>query len=213
MDIVSGESIGLIGPSGSGKTTMVDVLLGLLEPQQGELYFNGRSLKTSIVEWQSQVAYLPQEMFLIDSSLKHNIVLGIDVNEIDKIRFSKSIRQARLDELVEELPNGIDTIIGERGIRISGGQRQRVALARAFYHERDILIMDEATSALDYETELEIVEEIKHLKGKKTLIVIAHRLTTVEHCDRIYRLEKGHIVEQGSYDKVVNSKMKMGTQS
>ena len=134
---------------------------------------------------------------MIDNTLRHNIALGLRNNEIDDLKLKKALQQARLMQLVEQLPDGVNTYIGERGIRLSGGQRQRVALARAFYHERSVLIMDEATSSLDYDTEHEIIEEIKFLKGKKTLIIIAHRLTTLEHCTRIYRLDKGHVVRQG----------------
>ena len=211
LNIRAGESIGLIGPSGSGKTTMVDVVLGLLEPQKGEIYYNGKDLIESLDEWRAQVAYLPQQVFLIDNSLRNNIALGMEDEEIDDVQLHEAIRQARLTELVEQLPDGVETILGERGIRLSGGQRQRVALARAFYHGRSVLVMDEATSALDNETEQEIVEEIRHFKGKKTMIVIAHRLTTVQHCDRIYRLENGEITETGSPDQVLNNKKAVST--
>ena len=211
LNIRAGESIGLIGPSGSGKTTMVDVLLGLLEPQKGEIYYNGKDLIESLDEWRAQVAYLPQQVFIIDNSLRNNIALGMEDEEIDDVQLHEAIRQARLTELVEQLPDGVETILGERGIRLSGGQRQRVALARAFYHGRSVLVMDEATSALDNETEQEIVEEIRHFKGKKTMIVIAHRLTTVQHCDRIYRLENGEITETGSPDQVLNNKKAVST--
>ena len=196
----------MIGPSGSGKTTMVDVVLGLLEPQKGKIYYNGKDLIESLDEWRAQVAYLPQQVFIIDNSLRNNIALGMEAEEIDDVQLHEAIRQARLTELAEQLPDGVETILGERGIRLSGGQRQRVALARAFYHGRSVLVMDEATSALDNETEQEIVEEIRHFKGKKTMIVIAHRLTTVQHCDRIYRLENGEITETGSPDQVLNNK-------
>ena len=206
LSINAGESIGLIGPSGAGKTTLVDVLLGLLEPNEGELLYNGHSMKLALSDWRNQVAYLPQEVFLIDNTLRSNVAMGLDETEIDDDRLNKTLKQARLIELIEQLPQGVNTVLGERGVRLSGGQRQRVALARAFYHERSVLVMDEATSSLDNETEQEIVEEIKHLKGQKTLIVIAHRLTTVKHCDRIYKLEKGRIVEYGSYNQVVNRK-------
>jgi ATP-binding cassette, subfamily B, bacterial PglK len=202
LEIRADESIGLVGPSGSGKTTLVDVLLGLLEPQQGQLRYNGRPLKEALVEWRAQVAYLPQQVFLIDASLRRNVALGLEDREIDEPRLREALRQARLVELVAQLPEGVDTIVGEHGVRLSGGQRQRVAIARAFYHGRDVLVMDEATSALDNETEREIVEEIRQLKGQKTLIVIAHRLTTVQHCDRIFRLKEGRIVEQGTYREV-----------
>ena len=204
LEIRSGESIGLIGSSGSGKTTMVDVLLGMLKPHQGQIMFNGKSLDTSLADWRQQVAYLPQQVFLIDNTLRCNVALGLSVDEIDDSRIEEALRKARLLEMVEQLPQGFDTMLGERGVRLSGGQRQRVALARAFYHERSVLVMDEATSALDNETELEIVEEIKHFKGKKTMIVIAHRLSTVQHCDRAYRLENGKIVESGTPDQVLN---------
>jgi ABC-type multidrug transport system fused ATPase/permease subunit len=203
LEIRAGESIGLIGPSGSGKTTLVDVLLGLLEPQSGCILFNGKPLLESLGEWRSQVAYLPQQVFLIDNSLRCNVALGEAESEIEESRLQEALRQARLSELVEQLPRGVNTILGERGVRLSGGQRQRVALARAFYHGRSVLVMDEATSALDNETEKEIVEEIKRLKGQKTMIVIAHRLTTVQHCDRIYRLEQGRIVQEGTPEQVL----------
>ena len=203
FSIKSGDSIGLIGPSGAGKTTLVDILLGLLDPQDGEIKYNNVTLHDSLDVWLAQVAYLPQEIFLTDNTLRNNVAMGIADSEIDENRVHKSLLQARLKELVDQLPDGIDTFIGERGVRLSGGQRQRVAIARAFYHNRSILVMDEATSSLDHKTEQEIVEEIHHLKGKKTLIVIAHRLTTVQHCDRIYRLDQGRIVESGTFAQVI----------
>lgn len=198
LRIKSGESIGLIGASGSGKTTMVDVLLGLLVPEKGEVLYNGTPLRQSLRLWRSQIAYLPQQVFLVDNTLRCNVALGEEEGKISDERVLQALRQARLTELVEQLPSGVNTVIGERGVRLSGGQRQRVALARAFYHCRSVLVMDEATSALDAETEAEIVAEIQRLKGLKTMIVIAHRLTTVQHCDRIYRLENGSIVESGT---------------
>ena len=205
LTIRAGESIGLVGPSGSGKTTLVDVLLGLLEPQLGEIQYNYQPMQERIAEWRAHVAYLPQQVFLIDNTLRCNVALGVPEEEINEQSLSDALQKARLSELVQELPDGVETILGERGVRLSGGQRQRVALARAFYHGRSVLVMDEATSALDYETEHEVVEEIKQLKGQKTIIVIAHRLTTVQNCDRIYRLDKGKIVEQGSYADVVGN--------
>lgn len=198
MEIRSGESIGLIGTSGSGKTTLVDALLGLLEPQQGEIRYNDQPLQESMAQWRSQVAYLPQQVFLIDDSLRANVALGEKAENVDQQRLEQALYNARLSELVKQLPQGVDTLLGERGVRLSGGQRQRIAIARAFYYGRSVLVMDEATSALDNETEQEIVDEIRRLKREKTMIVIAHRLTTVMHCDRIYRLEQGRIVEVGS---------------
>ena len=203
MEIHAGESIGLIGTSGSGKTTLVDVLLGLLEPQRGVIRYNDQSLRGNLPLWRHQVAYLPQQVFLIDDTLSANVALGERPERVDQRRLHQALSSARLDELMEHLPQGINTLLGERGVRLSGGQRQRIAIARAFYYGRDVLVMDEATSALDNETEQEIVEEIQKLKGKKTMIVIAHRLTTVRHCDRIYRLEKGAIVECGTPEEML----------
>ncbi len=202
LNVNSGDSIGIIGPSGSGKSTLVDLILGLLEPSKGEIQYNNKKPTSFMDEWHHQVAYLPQSVFLIDDSLKCNIALGDDLIDID--RLNKAIHQSRLSNLVKSLPSGIDTVIGERGIRLSGGQRQRIALARAFYHDRNVLIMDEATSALDNETEKEIVKEIKNLKGRKTVIVIAHRLSTIEHCDCIYKLKDGHIIEKGTYQEIIS---------
>ena len=198
IQIRAGEAIGFIGASGSGKTTLMDVLLGLLKPQHGIIRYNHHLLEDRMAAWRRQVAYLPQQVFLIDASVKSNVALGVREEEIDDQRLRNALRQARLQELVDQLPAGVDTRIGERGVRLSGGQRQRIALARAFYHGREVLVMDEATSALDNETEREIVDEIRRLKGTKTLIIVAHRWTTVEHCDRIYRLEKGRVVASGT---------------
>jgi len=198
LTIKSGESIGFIGVSGSGKTTLIDVLLGLLTPSQGVILLNNSPLLRDSNEWKSKVAYMPQQLFLVDDTLRSNIALGEYEENIDAKKISSAIKKARLDELVQQLPEGLNTVLGEHGIRLSGGQRQRVALARAFYNERSVLVMDEATSALDAETEHEVIEEIKRLKGKVTMLVIAHRLATVEHCDRIYKIEKGRIVGMGS---------------
>lgn len=208
LEIKSGESIGLIGTSGSGKTTMVDVLLGLLEPHEGEILYNDRSIKESLDEWRCHVAYLPQQVFLIDDTLRNNVALGCENDEMDMNRVDDALKKARLTDLVKKLPLGVETVLGERGVRLSGGQRQRVALARAFYHERNVLVMDEATSALDKETENEIVDEIRRLKGDKTMIVIAHRLSTVADCDRIYRLDSGEIVEQGTPEEIFGGQSK-----
>jgi ATP-binding cassette, subfamily B, bacterial PglK len=193
LNINAGESIGLIGPSGSGKTTMIDVLLGLLEVDSGSISLNNINIENNVVSLRSKVAYLPQQVFLIDSSLKNNIALGVKESEIDDKKVMDSIFRSNLSGFISELSDGVDTVIGERGIRISGGQRQRVALARAFYHAREILIMDESTSALDNNTENEIVNEIKSIKGSITTIVIAHRLSTLKYCDRVYELKNGKI--------------------
>lgn len=202
LEVQRGESIGIIGSSGAGKTTLVDVILGLLDPDSGTVALNGKPRDTSS-SWRGHVAYLPQQTFLLDGSLRRNIALGVDDSSIDDSAVMRAVRQAQLSGVASDLPLGIHTPLGERGIRLSGGQRQRVAIARAFYHGRDVLVMDEATSALDSETEQEISEEIRRLKGTKTLIVIAHRLTTLRDCDRIYRIEGGRLVGSGSYEAMV----------
>ena len=203
LTVTAGESIGLIGPSGAGKTTMVDVILGLLYCQAGDILYNGEKLADRLHDWWSCVAYLPQEVFLIDASLRQNVALGVKPETIDNRRLNEALARASLTDLVAELPQGAETLVGERGVRLSGGQRQRVALARALYHQREVLVMDEATSALDSETEREIVAEIQRMKGQKTMIVIAHRLSTLQHCDRIYRLERGRVVAVSSYAEAV----------
>lgn len=201
LTIRKGDSIGIIGTSGSGKSTLVDVILGLLRPECGTIEFNGNQLAGAVEAWYSQVAYLPQDIFLVDDNILNNIALGESQPDLDRVM--RAVRRSRLEDLVNELPDGLLTNIGERGIRLSGGQRQRIALARAFYHDRQVFVLDESTSALDNETEREIVREINSLKGKKTLIVVAHRLSTLEHCDVIYRLNSGKIVESGDFHNVI----------
>jgi len=203
IKIKSGDSIGFMGASGGGKTTLINILLGLLTPTKGRVLYNGNLLNQSINEWQSNIAYLPQEIFLTDNTLKQNIALGVAEDEVDISRLHNSIQKARLSDMLSNLKDGIDTVIGEHGVRLSGGQRQRVALARAFYHNRSVLVMDESTSALDNETEQEIVQEVKLLKGSVTMIIIAHRITTLQHCDKIYEINGGETVNVNSYEDLV----------
>jgi ATP-binding cassette, subfamily B, bacterial PglK len=201
-----GESIGLIGKSGAGKTTLVDAILGLLTPQAGDITIDGTSIYTNLRAWQNSIGYVPQSIFLIDDTLEKNIAFGVPDRDIDPHRLAKAIAAAQLEELVEQLPNGLHTMLGERGVLLSGGQRQRVGIARALYHERDILVFDEATAALDTETESSVTESIKALSGIKTIIIIAHRFSTLVHCDRIYQLERGSLVKSGSYNEVILEK-------
>src|SRR3990167_852262 len=205
LTIMQGQSVGLIGPSGAGKSTLVNIILGILPPTSGEVLMNSASIH-HLRDWLNTFAYIPQTIFLLDDTVKRNIALGIDDADIDEKKIDQVIAQSQLIDVVTGLPNGVDTLIGENGIRLSGGQRQRVALARALYFEREIIIMDEATSSLDHETENEVINSIKQLKGFKTLIIIAHRLTTIQHCDMIYKLDKGGIMSFGSYDQVVREK-------
>ncbi|MFM6322904.1 MAG: ABC transporter ATP-binding protein [Microcystis panniformis] len=203
LSLKKGESIALIGKSGAGKTTLVDVILGFLIPESGDIQVDGVSIYQDIRSWQNLIGYIPQSIFLTDDTIERNIAFGVPDSLIDKERLQQAISSAQLTELVEQLPNGIKTEVGERGVRLSGGQRQRVGIARALYHEREILVLDEATSALDNETEKLVSQSIQALSGMKTLIVIAHRLTTVEYCDRVYLMDRGIITKSGSYKEVV----------
>ncbi|MEO0847797.1 MAG: ABC transporter ATP-binding protein [Cyanobacteria bacterium J06648_1] len=203
MTINKGDSIGLIGKSGSGKTTLVDVLMGLLSPQSGDIKVDGVSVYPQLRAWQNLIGYVPQSIFLIDDTLEKNIAFGIDDHLIDRERLQNALVAAQLNEVVERLPMGLNTVVGERGVLLSGGQRQRVGIARALYHEKEILVFDEATAALDNETESLITDATKALSGSKTIIIIAHRLSTIEHCDRIYQLENGQVIRSGNYQEVV----------
>ncbi|MBW4469138.1 MAG: ABC transporter ATP-binding protein/permease [Stenomitos rutilans HA7619-LM2] len=203
LTIHKGESIALIGKSGAGKTSLVDVLLGLLIPQSGDIQVDGFSIYERLRSWQNLIGYIPQSIFLIDDTIAGNIAFGVPYNQIDQRKLDNAIRLAQLSELVAQLPEGIQTVVGERGTLLSGGQRQRIGIARALYHEREVLVLDEATSALDNETEQLISESIRSLSGTKTIIIIAHRLTTVKDCDRIYTMSKGQIINSGSYQEIV----------
>ena len=205
LTLNKGDSIAFIGKSGAGKTTLVDIILGLLIPQQGDIKVDNKSIYDELRAWQNLVGYIPQSIFLADDTVKRNIAFGVPDELVDIDRLYKAIEAAQLSEVVNNLSNGVNTRVGERGVLLSGGQRQRVGIARALYHEREILILDEATAALDNETESLVTEAINALSGKKTLITIAHRLTTVEKCNRIYHLEKGCIVKVGKYEEVINS--------
>jgi len=193
MFISAGESIGIIGPSGAGKSTLIDILLGLLTPQSGEIFYNGKVLKQQTEDWHSQVAYLPQKQFVLDDTLWRNLSIEDSIEKVNISKLDLVLRQSCLADLVESLPQGVNTTLGEGGCKLSGGQRQRISLARALYHDRNVLILDEATSALDNETEKEIVEIMDSLKRIKTIIVISHRMSTLQNCDRVYALKNGSI--------------------
>ena len=205
LSINKGDSIAFIGKSGSGKTTVADIILGLLIPQQGNIELDGNSIYKDLSGWQNLVGYIPQSIFLADDTIKKNIAFGVPDHQINIEKLYEAIEAAQLSEVVDNLPNSIETRVGERGILLSGGQRQRVGIARALYHEREILVLDEATAALDNRTEKLVTEAINALSGKKTLITIAHRLTTLEKCDRIYKLEDGRIVDIAKYKDIINS--------
>ena len=196
MEIPIGAAVGIVGSSGSGKTTVVDILLGLLELQSGKIYADETDIKEHYEEWLKNIGYIPQTIFMIDSTIRRNVAFGIPEEEIDDERVWEVLREAQLDEFVRSLPEGLDTGIGERGIRLSGGQRQRIGIARALFEDPQILVLDEATSALDNDTEAAIMESINRLHGKKTLIIIAHRLQTIEKCDIVYRVELGKVTKE-----------------
>jgi ATP-binding cassette, subfamily B, bacterial PglK len=209
LTIRKGESIALIGKSGAGKTTLVDVFLGLLIPQSGDIQVDGVSIYKDLRAWQNLIGYIPQSVFLMDDTLDRNIAFGVADSQIDRQKLANAIQLAQLSDLVSELPDGGGTFVGENGVRLSGGQRQRIGIARALYHDREILVLDEATSALDNETESLISEALRQLSKTKTTIVIAHRLTTVAHCDRIYEMNNGQIIRCGSYEEIVIGEKKI----
>ncbi|MEO0644831.1 MAG: ABC transporter ATP-binding protein [Cyanobacteria bacterium J06650_10] len=205
LKIKKGESIAFIGKSGSGKTTLVDIILGLLSPQLGDISFGGDSIYQDVSSWQKRIGYIPQSIFLMDDTIENNIAFGVPKELIDRAKLYQAISAAHLDEVVENLPDGVNTNVGERGVLLSGGQRQRIGIARSLYHDSEILVLDEATAALDTETEKLVTESIKSLSGKKTIITIAHRLSTIEHCDCVYLLNHGEIVKSGKYEEVVHA--------
>lgn len=190
FNIQRGTSIGFVGPTGAGKTTIVDVILGLLDPTEGSITIDGIDVHKNKISWFSKIGYVPQFIYLTDDTIKNNILFYDDEN-VDEKKLETVIEQAQLKEFIDSLPNGLETIVGERGIRLSGGQRQRIGIARALYKKPEILVLDEATSALDNDTEKAVMQAIEHLYGKITMLVIAHRLTTIEKCDVIYKIDKG----------------------
>lgn len=193
MVIPVGKSIGIVGTSGAGKTTAVDILLGLLEPQKGKIKTDENDIQSNYDDWLRHLAYIPQTIYMLDGTIRENVAFGFHDEAIDDTEVWRALEEAQMADFVKSLPEGLETSIGERGVRLSGGQRQRIGIARALYTNPELLIFDEATSALDNETEAAIMESINSLHGKKTLIIIAHRLTTIESCDMVYRVENGKI--------------------
>ena len=193
MTIPYGKSVGIMGPSGAGKSTIVDILLGLLKVHEGSIECDGVNIFDNYPAWLAQIGYIPQTIYLVDESIRNNIAFGIADEEIDDERIWQVLEEAQLKEFIKTLPEGLDTTIGERGVRLSGGQRQRLGIARALYHNPEILVFDEATSALDNETEAAVMEAINSFHGKKTMVIIAHRLNTIEKCDLIYKVDEGKI--------------------
>lgn len=188
-----GKSIGIVGTSGGGKTTLIDIMLGLLKPQEGVILADGVDVTTNYQGWLRNIGYIPQQIYMLDTNIRKNVAFGVPEEEIDDEKVWAALKEAQLDEHVKSLPNGLDTEIGQHGIRFSGGQRQRIGIARALYEDPEVLVLDEATSALDNDTEAAIMDSVNRLHGRKTLIIIAHRLQTIEKCDIVYRVENGEV--------------------
>ena len=196
MEIAAGTSVGVVGPSGAGKTTLLDVLLGLLAPEQGEVLIDGIPIGQCAESYLQRVAYVPQDTFLLDDTVRSNVALGEEPGETDDGRVWEALEQAELAQMVRGLPDGLDTYVGERGVRLSGGERQRLGLARAMYQDPALIVFDEATSSLDLETEAAVLQSIFRLQGKKTLIIVSHRMTAIEHCNVVYRVQDGTVRQE-----------------
>lgn len=204
IEIKANQSIGIVGSSGSGKSTSIDVLLGLIQPDSGYLKVDGVGIdKSNVRAWQNCIGFVPQSIFLSEGSIIENIAFGISREKIDEGRVKDVVKQAHLTSLIESLPDGLQSKVGERGVQLSGGQRQRIGIARALYNQSSVLVFDEATSALDGITENVIMEAIREFQGNKTIILIAHRLKTIKHCNQIYILEDGCVIDNGSYDELI----------
>jgi len=205
LKITRGMRIGFIGATGSGKSTLLDVIMGLVQPTKGEIVVDNNAITvTNRQVWQKHIAHVPQSIYLSDSTIEENIAFGIPKDEINKKRVEKSIKQAKIDELIGESKDGYQAIVGEQGVRLSGGQRQRIGIARALYKQTDILVFDEATSALDNDTEYEVMKELSGLKKDLTVLIIAHRLSTLKGCDKIIKLHNNGAVDVGEYDEMIN---------
>lgn len=189
LEIMRGQSVGFVGTTGAGKTTLIDIILGLLEPEKGRVLVDGNDIKEDYSHWQRQIGYIPQSIYLSDDTIRNNIAFGLPVELIEDAQVWRSLETAQLDSFVRELPDGLDTVIGERGVCISGGQRQRIGIARALYHNPSVLVMDEATSSLDNETEKFFIDAIDRMSSEKTILIIAHRLTTIEKCDVVFNID------------------------
>ena len=198
--------VGFVGISGSGKSTLIDVITGLIKPQKGEVLIDGTPLiKQNLRMWQNKIGFVPQSIFLTEGTIAENVAFGIPQDLINYMQIEKALKLANLEELVSKLEKGVHSTVGERGVQLSGGQRQRIGIARMLYNETEVLIFDEATSALDGITEKTIMDAIHDFTGKKTLIIIAHRLKTVQKCDEIFMMDKGQIVDAGTYEYLLQN--------
>ena len=199
-----GQTVGIIGPSGSGKTTLINIILGLIEPDSGETKLDNLSIYENLSEWRKSIGYVPQDTYLLDSSIKNNIAFGLEDNEINMVRINEAILISQTKILIDSLPQGIETVVGDRGVKLSGGQRQRIGIARALYNNPSFLILDEATSNLDIKNENKIIEEINMSHKNRTVVIVSHRKNTVKYCDNIFLMKNGIIKELGEYKKIEN---------
>ncbi len=205
ISIPKRSTVAFVGSSGAGKTTAIDLILGLIKPMDGEVLVDGKDIHQSLFSWQKQIGYVPQSIYLIDDTVRNNVAFGIKRELINDEKVWQALRLAQLESFASELPEKLDTMIGENGVRFSGGQRQRIGIARALYHEPQVLIMDEATAALDNETERAFMDSIERLSGERTIILIAHRITTVKNCDVIFFLSNGRLIATGTYDALLST--------
>jgi ATP-binding cassette subfamily C protein len=202
LTIQRGESIGVVGPTGAGKSTLIDLLMGLLTPSSGHVLVDGEDVEDDLLGWRAQIGYVPQQIYLTDDTMRRNVALGIDDREIDDERIKTALRLAQLEALVASLPDGLETLVGEAGSRLSGGERQRIAIARALYRDPEVLIFDEATSALDHRSATAVSQAIDALEGKKTIVIIAHSISSIKRCDRLVFMKDGRIADIGTHDEL-----------
>jgi ABC-type multidrug transport system fused ATPase/permease subunit len=208
LKLRKGESVGFIGGSGAGKSTLIDVILGLLTPSIGTVRVDGVDVQSNLRGWQDQIGYVPQDIYLVDDTLRRNVAFGLPDAEISDQAVWRALRAAQLEEFVRALPDGLETEVGERGVRLSGGQRQRIGIARALYHDPQVLVLDEATSSLDTATEVGVMKAVHALQAEKTVLIVAHRLSTVAGCDYLYRLDQGKVVEAGTASGILGMSSK-----
>jgi len=205
MTIKKGDFVGVIGETGSGKSTLINLLIGLLKPTEGKVEVDELNINENLPEWHKKIGYVPQSVYLTDDTIRKNIAFGLLEDNIDDNLIKQAVEKASLSKFLDSLPNGLEMLVGEKGIRLSGGQQQRIGIARALYRDPEILVLDEATSSLDQSTEKKIMESIQFLKRKKTLIIITHRLATVKDCDKIFLIDKGKITKQGEPKEILQN--------
>ena len=198
-------------PTGAGKSTLIDIILGLLEPKEGEININGANIKKNYQIWQKQIGYIPQDIYIFDETIRSNVAFGVSDDQIDEKRVIKALKLAQISDFVLNLPKGLDTVVGNRGIRLSGGQRQRLGIARALYRQSKILILDEATNSLDIETEKKLIKDIESLSGDYTIIIVTHRLSTIKNCDDVILLSQGKLLDQGTLDELISRHQNLKT--